>query len=584
MTQRGLAAPCSASPEGKPCTPDPNATTLEAKKNILNLLVRAKADDPDIKKLRAAYLAARENPNISAEDKLAACEPYYKAQTMQDNLYREAIDKTEALYHVHPIANVLTVAKPIDPSLDWMTGIRARWDPHVTDSGPGSKLAYALQGNDRVHYGGKLDIDPKSPNGAYAFTLPDGRVFFAADTFEIVLEKAANKSARRVDSDPVGFLAAIIYHETRHFNRLVEPPPGSKEKQSWGSREQEEFLAYLAQGKMASVFGLSKTDIQKIETQRDAYLDKINRKDVTSSNPSPGDEANWKSVYEGTWNGGGPKQINLEEEYEKLKRAVKENKTKRSEEDRRQDGVLDASLHELAAKLCANPNSVAQEDIDRLGSPINPGPFHARGISDSDGTCADTVYRAMCRGIGSNGISLNALRLYADPPRAELSASMPPPPPDVPAAELAAPPEDEEAARRAQQAEERTKVIGCLTQLQGLARDICSSGGASADQSRRYYSCFMYLAKVGPGWGAPPKFAEDGLSGCDAAVTAGIRTGCNFADDRNILHCIGAAAAQACRPAAGVQGSPQSAQQTRSAPAERHSPDDWSSLMQLRGH
>jgi hypothetical protein len=145
--------------------------------------------------------------------------------------------------------------------------------------------------------------------------------------------------------------------------------------------------------------------------------------------------------------------------------------------------------------------------------------------------------------------------------------------------------EDDEAARRAREGAEQQKVVACVGELREVAHEICSNPPAIDDQIRRFYSCWYYLGTVGNRYRTPPTSALSGLSGCDAAVMSGIPDRCNpFGGDPNLIQCMIAAALEISRSAPGGSNVPPGRQQAGPGPTDRHSPDSWSSLNQLRGH
>ena len=76
------AAPCSESPPGRPCTPDPGEETETVKSNILGLIKDAQDLNDDVNRLEAEYRAVRDrnNPPATTHEQLDAIEPYRKAR------------------------------------------------------------------------------------------------------------------------------------------------------------------------------------------------------------------------------------------------------------------------------------------------------------------------------------------------------------------------------------------------------------------------------------------------------------------------------------------------------------------------
>lgn len=324
-SQGARAEFCSELTGSGPCTPDDTDETRTIKRAVLKDIARAKRDEPAVKSLKTDYLRVRDGPDRAVA--LASLEKYRAAQIAQNQLYRDAIEKTEALYHVYPTIMInLVVAKPSDPKMEWMSGLTANWNPQAIDSGPGTKLAVKIWGtDDNEHYGGFADMnpepdDPRQP-AKYAATLPDGRVF--------ILKGTLNLAAKKRD---LGFLASVIFHETRHFNQLSRGGADeSARSRSWATQEEDERDAYAEQNRLADVFQLNPEDKKKFLRAGHDYA--LSAKTAaTSWNPDPQTGSDWKGVYDGEIPVNGEQQINLEEEYKRLKSEVERAKHQQQEE------------------------------------------------------------------------------------------------------------------------------------------------------------------------------------------------------------------------------------------------------------
>lgn len=347
--QRILAAPCSSVQGDGPCTPDAGEETETAKQDIRDLIARAKEVDPTVSDLKEKYLAVRDNPAIGIEEKLAACEAYRAKKLPQDQLYKDAINKTAALYHVSP-GNIgqVVVAKSSDPKLAWMSGLTAQWNPQATDSGVGVKLAVKIWGtDDKDHYGGlvHMETEPKdlTIDPRYAVTSPDGHTLILKGTFDLALKKEHG----------LGFLASVIFHETRHFNYLSRDCPDKSGTCSWASETEDERDAYAEQTRLARVFGLSGADKAAFIAQWRQFDAEVKAGRLKSFNPDPADAANWQKYY--------PRQINLEEEYQKLKDDVEASRREQQEladldreeaEEREAERVRAQAATAAAVKQC----------------------------------------------------------------------------------------------------------------------------------------------------------------------------------------------------------------------------------------
>jgi len=128
------------------------------------------------------------------------------------------------------------------------------------------------------------------------------------DTFELALRK-----------NNIGFLARTLYHETRHFNRLSWTDETGKNR-SWATTDEEERDAYKADARIGKVFGLKQSEIDELRAQSQAYADAVkNGVPITDDHLTPQQEAVWRNHYEHL-------QLNLDEEYASLHKAVQDEK------------------------------------------------------------------------------------------------------------------------------------------------------------------------------------------------------------------------------------------------------------------
>lgn len=319
ITSMVSAAPCSPTSKG-PCTPVQDGAYDEIHAEILSLIEDAQTAEPAVKEVREYFLHTRGNHHYTAEDRMIAFLQYRDAITAQDALYEQALNKTADLYHVRPLhTGTITIGQPDDADKQYMTGLRAFWRPKATDSGPGVNLAVRIEGNDGPHYMGATKMDPRQPGGRLGTTLDDGRVLITKDTFAIAIEKGN-----------LGFLAAVIYHETRHFDRLSWKDKSGKNR-SWATPDEGERDAYEAEARMGRVFGLSDADIAGLKSQARAYAKALETGiPITDAHLDLAQENTWKNYYDHV-------QINLEEEYAKLRKAVKDEsaRQKGDQEQRR---------------------------------------------------------------------------------------------------------------------------------------------------------------------------------------------------------------------------------------------------------
>ncbi|MBI5247688.1 MAG: hypothetical protein HY923_10950 [Elusimicrobia bacterium] len=343
-----LAAPCTnKTPPNVPCTPVPGEATDDAKKNIIGFIKFARGLTDDVKKLKAEFIAVRDNPKATAQEKFDACVSYRNAKLEQDDFYRQAIEQTSDLYHVKPDhRDRITIGEPDEQNKKYMTGLSAIWNPQVTESGPVLKFSIRIDGNDRLpHHSGATQMDPLVPDGRQAITTLDGRVFILEDTFELALQK-----------NNIGFLAHTLYHETRHFNRLSWTDKKGKNR-SWATTDEEERDAYEADARMGKVFGLKQTEIDEFRTRSKAYGDAVkNGVPITDDHLTPQQEAVWRNHYEHL-------QLNLDEEYAAVQKAVQDEKAAQEALRKRLDE--ERLARERAAKEYEERRSRAhREEID----------------------------------------------------------------------------------------------------------------------------------------------------------------------------------------------------------------------------
>lgn len=349
LAHQANALPCSKAPPGYPCTPDSGDETKAAKKEILDLIERAKNQEANVAKLKDAYLAVRGKTAIDDETKFAACESYYNARKAQDQLYKAALDKTEALYHVGPDHARLTVEKPSDPAIGYVEGLTANWDPQVTDSGPDVLLAVKIHGSDnKDHYGGAV-MDPSTKDnkpGIQAMTFEDGRTVILKASFDLALR---NKNP--------GFLAHLLYHESRHFNQLSrDSGDGSGNRRGWASTEEDEKDAYNDDVAVAKLFGLTKKQVDGMNESLATYTDAVANNRLTKLKSDPKTQATIRDYYEN-------RQVNIADEYGALKLKVDAARAAQAEAQR-----IDRERREEAARLAAAPRVATRAEMEALAA------------------------------------------------------------------------------------------------------------------------------------------------------------------------------------------------------------------------
>lgn len=297
VPRAAFAEYCSKVDAGVPCTPDPGKATTKAKKEIVRLIERAMQADQDVKDLEQSYRDVR--GKVAPAQELEALELYRTAKRKQDGLFKQAMNKTEELYQVGPIVKEVPIAKPADPALHYVKDLTAVWDPQVAESGPGISMVVKIKGSDKVYHYAGVDLDPGVPGGLFALTFQDGRIFILKHAFVI-----AQKNP--------GFLAHLLYHESRHFNRL---------RRGWASVEENEKAAYQDDLAMADVFGLTPKQKGGLQQSFDTYDMEVYHGRLTYPHPTPAQERTLGRYYE-------EEQLNLEEAYSTLKATVEEARRK----------------------------------------------------------------------------------------------------------------------------------------------------------------------------------------------------------------------------------------------------------------
>jgi len=349
-------------PKHVPCSPKPGKATDDAKANILRSIEDAQRLETKVQLANSRFVAVRDNWRATKAQKQKACKEALDAQMSQEALYREAMDQTADLYHVWPKQRGrIVIGRPSDPAMSYTEDLPARWNPRPTDSGLGVKFAARIDGSDgQPHYSGGTNMDPNAPNGLLAATLSDGRVFVLKDTFT------------RTMKNP-GLLAAILYHEARHFDRLSWKDK-TGENRGWASADKEERDVYEAGIRYAKTLDLDENDIAWLGQKYQEYAKAVRTgKSITDSSLTPKQEADWKNYYEA-------KQLNLEDEYAALSQNIsvarvrqmaaqkrdKEVRETRAARQRPLDERLRTAKADLSRQSCADPGSVTQVMLDSL--------------------------------------------------------------------------------------------------------------------------------------------------------------------------------------------------------------------------
>lgn len=318
-----LAATCTdmAKIMGYPCTPPPGKGADDAKQDILDLLSDAESMEPELKRLQTEYLKVRRKGPTKGDytvEEYAACEAYYHQKEAQDRLYADAIRRTASFYNVYrPFdGKTITIGKPTDPAIDYMTGLKAKWNPKPGEYGPTGIMEIKIRGADRTdHYSGAVRDLPDGGQ-TLASTFEDGTVLIFKEAFAIALRY-----------ENPGYIGHLLYHEARHFLQLSRSSrDGSSQTRSFSTEQEDEAEAYLDDAGWADVFGLDDEDKRELEKRLKKYEDAVAKKEFTWRDPSPAKAATRKKYYEEV-------QINLEEEYFELSKKVKATRELQEKKD-----------------------------------------------------------------------------------------------------------------------------------------------------------------------------------------------------------------------------------------------------------
>lgn len=280
---------CSKSPDIAPCTPDPGPETDRAKQKIFDYINKGRGKEAIVRAARANYMAIRADPNADLQARHTAAQRYYYEKMGQEAMYKVALNLTQELYRVKPQnAETFQIGRPSEQAMSYMAGLYATWGPEMTDSGPGVKLAIKVTGSDgRDYFSGAVSLNPDQPGNFLALTLEDGRVLILKDTFHRALER----------NNP-GYLARVIHHESKHFDRLSHgSTDASGLRKSWASPEEEESSAYRMDLEVADTFGLTSRDLEEIRQWRRRYREAVLRGHLTRRAPSPQERSKWENYY-----------------------------------------------------------------------------------------------------------------------------------------------------------------------------------------------------------------------------------------------------------------------------------------------
>jgi hypothetical protein len=325
------AAPCPSS-DGSPCLPD--AATID------RLLVKIEAIQSLNSEIKSAFVVwSNAKGGSDGALELEKLDAYRNAKAKFDLESASLIDLIQKAYSVAPTRTSGAVRKPQGTSaMDWMDGVGARWKPRLSldnnDYG-------TIKTKGGTHYTG---VNTAEVAGA---TLPNGDVVIASSLLASALE----------DKNP-GIIAETIYHEGRHFTDLITT--------GWPSIEQGEVDAYTAVAAKNDVFKLSKAWLDVNANALAFNQDRIQSGNERAFVVTAQEEGMIKALFDKQK----ADEVDMASYYKNLKVQVAQDAA-----DREHDERLLATVAEIAARSCASPGSITQDELNRLPRPAKPEQF-----------------------------------------------------------------------------------------------------------------------------------------------------------------------------------------------------------------
>lgn len=218
-----FAVPCRPSSRA-PCEPDAK-TRRDLTEKIQDYLTKKSSFDDALRNWQAARGTADKVNELSLFDGLL------KAGKDRDEVGSDMLARIEAAYHTAPPKLKGTARALSSSGYGWASGLEARWRVRIAAEEMDFRIFKTRDGIHAV----------PTPSAAIAgTTYPDGEALISLET---ILDAAIEKNP--------GVIASILYHEGRHFSRLIT--------EGWDYHEKDEIIAYSAEIGHRDAFGLSQS-------------------------------------------------------------------------------------------------------------------------------------------------------------------------------------------------------------------------------------------------------------------------------------------------------------------------------------
>lgn len=209
-----------------------------------------------------------------------------------------------------------------------------------------------------------------------------------------------------------GYLAAIIKHETVHFDQITTL--GRGDKMSPAGRENEAFHAM--QGVNSRIFNLTPSEMARIQSNYESAI-----KHSSSQQGSPFGASGFDSINL-TENPDG-EELLRQKIKEAMESAARNRERLELERQRDIDARLKSTIIDLAKRTCAEPGSVTQAELDALPSKRNQDSSnYPTGVSH----CELIIFIAISTGENADSLQRRAAPGKAVPIQGETPTPMQP--------------------------------------------------------------------------------------------------------------------------------------------------------------
>lgn len=286
MPALSFAVPCRSSSRS-PC--EPNAETRkELTEKIQDYLTKKNAFDDALRTWQASRGTADKAKELSLFEEMLI------AGKDRDEEGSDMLARIEAAYHTAPPTLEGTARALPSSGYGWASGLEARWRVRIAVEEMDFRIFKTRDGIRAV----------PTPSAAIAgSTYPDGEALIS---LEIILDAAVEKNP--------GVIASILYHESRHFSRLIT--------KGWDYNEKEEIIAYSAEIAHRDAFGLSQSWIDAQDQHIAEYRSDELAGKRSSFSISPEDEKKVEAIVAERESA----EIDLGLYYQTLKTAVEQSR------------------------------------------------------------------------------------------------------------------------------------------------------------------------------------------------------------------------------------------------------------------